>query len=444
MKSLKFLILVSFFPLMALSQDLSGIWTGVLSNDSLTIRKNQTFEIALTEYKGKVYGYTYSTFIVNDTLFYIIKKVKGDVNGKICEVKDVEIVTHNFQRKPEKGVNVVYTFRKNQQENKWTIDGNWKTNATKNFYSLSGDVNAREEKDLSMSRLYQHLGDLNLQQTLVLNKTKEIKPGNKILKETPVKEPIARSTVKSGFKKPENDMAKQDVKKDNNREDQISIIKKTADQNNEVSTELMSKENKPANDIAKTEMKKQEEKNNLENSELKLKEKKSLVDNNKTEVRIPEEKNETANTTEKHSEKGAVSEFVFADVKRTERNLKLAKAMLEERLSVPSETIYFKSDSLVLALYDNGEIDGDTVSVIINGELIIEKQGLKSAAFKKTIYLAPDETDSVLLVLYAENLGLYPPNTGLLIIKDGEDSYYVRFNADYERNAAIMFRRKLK
>ena len=429
---------------MALSQDLSGIWTGVLSNDSLTIRKNQTFEIALTEYKGKVYGYTYSTFIVNDTLFYIIKKVKGDVNGKICEVKDVEIVTHNFQRKPEKGVNVVYTFRKNQQENKWTIDGNWKTNATKNFYSLSGDVNAREEKDLSMSRLYQHLGDLNLQQTLVLNKTKEIKPGNKILKETPVKEPIARSTVKSGFKKPENDMAKQDVKKDNNREDQISIIKKTADQNNEVSTELMSKENKPANDIAKTEMKKQEEKNNLENSELKLKEKKSLVDNNKTEVRIPEEKNETANTTEKHSEKGAVSEFVFADVKRTERNLKLAKAMLEERLSVPSETIYFKSDSLVLALYDNGEIDGDTVSVIINGELIIEKQGLKSAAFKKTIYLAPDETDSVLLVLYAENLGLYPPNTGLLIIKDGEDSYYVRFNADYERNAAIMFRRKLK
>ena len=118
--------------------------------------------------------------------------------------------------------------------------------------------------------------------------------------------------------------------------------------------------------------------------------------------------------------------------------------MLEERVSVPSETIYFKSDSLVLALYDNGEIDGDTVSVILNGVLIIEKQLLKSAAFKKTIYLAPDDTDSLLLVLYAENLGIYPPNTGLLIVKDGEESYYVRFKADYERNAAIMFRRKLK
>ena len=98
----------------------------------------------------------------------------------------------------------------------------------------------------------------------------------------------------------------------------------------------------------------------------------------------------------------------------------------------------------MLALYDNGEVDGDTVSVILNGEVIIDKQGLKSSAFKKAIYLSPEDGDSLMLVLFAENLGLYPPNTGLLIIKDGEESYYVRFNADFDRNAALMLRRKPK
>ena len=41
----------------------------------------------------------------------------------------------------------------------------------------------------------------------------------------------------------------------------------------------------------------------------------------------------------------------------------------------------------MLALYDNGEVDGDTVSVLLNGEVIVAKQCLKTAAFKKTIYI---------------------------------------------------------
>lgn len=55
------------------------------------------------------------------------------------------------------------------------------------------------------------------------------------------------------------------------------------------------------------------------------------------------------------------------------------------------------------------------------------KQGLSTKAITKTIYITPDLGDSLQLIMYAENLGSIPPNTGLLIIHDGDDMYQIRF-----------------
>ena len=156
--------------------------------------------------------------------------------------------------------------------------------------------------------------------------------------------------------------------------------------------------------------------------------------------------NQTSQTEKKDiaaSDKKTSNDFEFQELRRN-RKLKPAASLVDGRISVPSETIYFKSDSLSIALYDNGEVDGDTVSVIINDEMFIDKQGLKSSAFRKTFYVPQQDSDSLLVVLYAENLGKYPPNTGLLQIKDGEEIFYVRFKADLDRNAAIVLRRKYK
>lgn len=383
MKNLNPLLLFFLVPIYGYAQQLSGTWTGVLSNDSITIRKDQSFEITLTEYRGKVYGYSYSSFIVNDSFYYIIKRVKGKIKGDVCEVKDEEVVTHNFKKKPDKGVYVVYTFRRNLNNSDWNLEGDWKTNATKKYFALSGGVKVKLEKDHSRSKLYDHLGDLKLQTTLAFDKLKDSDSEKKTPKVKEVKNDVAKAKVKSTDKKQDAEVAiaRADVKKQDT-----------------INNKLFEQEVKP--DIVKADQK---------------------TDENKSSP-----------------------EYIFTELKKTERKLKLAATMLTERKSVPSETIYFKSDSLVLALYDNGEVDGDTVSVIFDRELIIEKQVLKSVAFKQTIYLSPDESDSVLLVLYAENLGIYPPNTGLLIIKDGEENYYVRFKADYDRNAAILLRKKLK
>lgn len=112
-----------------------------------------------------------------------------------------------------------------------------------------------------------------------------------------------------------------------------------------------------------------------------------------------------------------------------------------ERITVLEQTIQISSDSLMISLYDNGEVDGDTVSVLMNGELLLAKQGLNTKAMRKTIYIDPHEKE-VELVMYAENLGKISPNTGLLVVQDGKNIYEIRFSGDMKRNAAIRFRRK--
>ena len=53
--------------------------------------------------------------------------------------------------------------------------------------------------------------------------------------------------------------------------------------------------------------------------------------------------------------------------------------------------------------YDNGEVDGDTVSIVMNGEVIMPP--LRS---ENHLYGG----DSIKIVMYAETLGSLPPNSG--------------------------------
>ena len=105
-------------------------------------------------------------------------------------------------------------------------------------------------------------------------------------------------------------------------------------------------------------------------------------------------------------------------------------------------TIDFKSDSLTLVLYDNGIVDGDTVSVVLNDEVIIPKHGLTEQAYRKVINIPPGQGDSLELVIYAENLGSIPPNSGLLVIIDGSDRHEVGFEGDMKKSSAVKLRRR--
>lgn len=116
-------------------------------------------------------------------------------------------------------------------------------------------------------------------------------------------------------------------------------------------------------------------------------------------------------------------------------------AHLADRNAAVIQTVAFRSDSLTLSLYDNGTVDGDTITIVLNGRTIMPKVGLTEKGFTASIPTV-ELGDSSRLVMYAENLGRIPPNTGLLIIKDGEDRYQIRFSGDLQTSSSIILRRK--
>lgn len=96
---------------------------------------------------------------------------------------------------------------------------------------------------------------------------------------------------------------------------------------------------------------------------------------------------------------------------------------------------------LRLELYDNGSIDYDSVSVYLNDQLLIPKVKLDHKAIRKTILL--DSTVAFNeLSMFAENLGMVPPNTAALIIYDGEKRYELILTSDLNRTATIRLKNR--
>src|SRR5690606_24720182 len=104
-------------------------------------------------------------------------------------------------------------------------------------------------------------------------------------------------------------------------------------------------------------------------------------------------------------------------------------------------TLTVENDIIRVMLYDNGEIDGDSISLFYNKKLIVNHQLLTDKAL--TIEL-PVPADNLIneLVMYAENLGKYPPNTALMVITDGKNRFEVRITSDLEKSGTIRFVRK--
>ncbi len=128
--------------------------------------------------------------------------------------------------------------------------------------------------------------------------------------------------------------------------------------------------------------------------------------------------------------------------KKLEAVPKIAAAEIATRKTEIIRSVFFNSDSILLSLYDNGVVDGDTVSVVLNGKVIIARKELTTKPLKTVIHTTPDFGDSLQLVMYAENMGSIPPNTGLLFIQDGANRYEIRFEGDMKRSSSIILRRK--
>lgn len=93
------------------------------------------------------------------------------------------------------------------------------------------------------------------------------------------------------------------------------------------------------------------------------------------------------------------------------------------------------ADSVEIRFMDNGIIDGDTISVFYNGQLIVPKLSLKEKPHIVKLPLYPDYPNR--LVIHAESLGEFPPNTALVRIIYGKKEESFLLSSSMSKSGSI-------
>lgn len=158
----------------------------------------------------------------------------------------------------------------------------------------------------------------------------------------------------------------------------------------------------------------------------------------------PPKKTDQQNTTVRVKPK--VDSVKKADVNQPKTDTKkdiTVKSKVPEALKTREnsliQTLTITSETVVVKLYDNGQIDNDTISVYLDNQLVLSKKKLTASAL--TINLRMDESnDEHELVMVAENLGEIPPNTSLMVVTAGEQRFEVRITSTEQKNAMVRFK----
>lgn len=103
------------------------------------------------------------------------------------------------------------------------------------------------------------------------------------------------------------------------------------------------------------------------------------------------------------------------------------------------KTLIVTHELINVRLYDNGEVDGDTISVYLDGKPLLMNKGLSTKPISLTLKMDENNADHV-LVMVAENMGRIPPNTSLMIVQDGDNRYQVSITTTEQKNAMVRFR----
>jgi hypothetical protein len=113
--------------------------------------------------------------------------------------------------------------------------------------------------------------------------------------------------------------------------------------------------------------------------------------------------------------------------------------VLLERSNQIVRSLTVNTREVVLNIYDDGVIDGDSVSVYLDNKMVINNAMLTDRPLVVTIHLDEDN-DYHELVMVADNEGTIPPNTSLMIVKVGDKEYKVNISTSMQKNATITFK----
>jgi hypothetical protein len=116
-----------------------------------------------------------------------------------------------------------------------------------------------------------------------------------------------------------------------------------------------------------------------------------------------------------------------------------APAVIKNRANELVKIFTVSEEEITVKLFDNGEIDGDTISVYLDNKLVLSSKRLTATPLEVKIKMDEDNSEHE-LTMVAENLGSIPPNTSLMVVEAGEQRFNVRITSTEQKNAVVRFR----
>ena len=125
-------------------------------------------------------------------------------------------------------------------------------------------------------------------------------------------------------------------------------------------------------------------------------------------------------------------------IKQEQKIFTSTPLVLKTRENALARRIETEACEIKIELYDNGEIDGDTISIYHNNELIRSHMRLSHRPITVSIGVNPDQPHHE-IIMVAENLGSIPPNTSVMIITTASNRYEVLISSSEQKNAKVVF-----
>lgn len=113
--------------------------------------------------------------------------------------------------------------------------------------------------------------------------------------------------------------------------------------------------------------------------------------------------------------------------------------VLKNRRNELMKSLVVNDPNVVVKLYDNGEIDDDSISVYLDKKLVLSNKRLTASPLLLKLKM-DEENPEHELIMVAENLGRIPPNTSLMVVEAGDQRFDVRITSTEQKNAVVRFR----
>ena len=152
--------------------------------------------------------------------------------------------------------------------------------------------------------------------------------------------------------------------------------------------------------------------------------------------------NAVVNTLPENTKAAAVNETSASqNTNATKSSGQILPWVLVGRENKLVKQVTVNSSSISIDLYDNGTIDNDTIMIFDNKVLLLENKRLSYKATHFDVNFNKDNNRHEIIIV-AHNLGTVPPNTALMVVKDGTSRQEIYITSTLSVNAMIIFELK--